>query len=516
MTIRRRVVMGYAGILVLVAAMVIAGALVLVPLKGAIREYSDTVVAQADAASEVALAAKAMGVNGAIGVIGSPSERAKAVSQLEVKRRGSQLALDQAVTLQDRASVDASSGDLADIDNLRTLIDQYNTSIKRALALDVTNQDGALALLAETVFPLGDKLDAAAASYYQGQQTQALVEAEHLATDADTMWIVLCTVAGIVIVGGVLLGVNVPRTVNRYLQAATSGIDSSVNQMLAIASQVAAGAAQTVAATNETTATVEEVRQTALLSQERAARLAGNSEHVARAAELGRAQAQGTIAVYARIQSQMDVIAEAVGRLFDQTQAVGEIIAAVNDLAEQSNLLAVNASIEAAKAGEDGRGFAVVAEEVKSLAAQSKQAVVHVRGILIEIESAGKTAVQAADQGRETIAAGRVEIAQAEEGTLSLADAASETAQSALQISASSLQQLAGMDQISQAIGSIRQAGNQSVEGTRQVEEEAAQLQELAMQMRRLVDTGATVSDLDLSQDSQAPSGRREPSVRRG
>lgn len=492
MTIRRRVIIGYAGILLLVAAMVIAGALVLVPLKGAIREYSDTVVAQADAASEVALAQKAMGINGAIGVIGSPSERAKAVSQLEVKRRGSLAALDQVVALEDGASGDASPADLAEIDSLRMLIDQYNTSIKRALALDVTNQDGALALLAEEVFPLGDKLDQAAAGYYRSQQTQALVEAEHLATDADTMWIVLCTMAAIVIAGAVLLGVSIPRTVNRCLQAATSGIDSSANQMLAIASQVAAGAAQTAVSTTETTATVEEVRQAALLSRERAERLAGNSEHVARAAESGRAQAQGTAAVYARIQSQMDVIAQAVGCLSDQTQAVGEIIAAVNDLAEQSNLLAVNASIEAAKAGENGKGFVVVAEEVKSLAAQSKRAVVQVRRILAEIQSAGRTAVQAADQGRETIAAGKVEIAKAEAGTLSLSDAASEAAQSALQISASSLQQLAGMDQISQAVSSIRQAGSQSVQGTRQVEEEARELQNLALQIRRLVDTGAT------------------------
>ena len=85
----------------------------------------------------------------------------------------------------------------------------------------------------------------------------------------------------------------------------------------------------------------------------------------------------------------------------NSTQAAGDIIASVNDLAEQSNLLSVNASIEAAKAGEHGKGFAVVAQEVKSLAEQSKQAVAQVRTMLGEIQKASQTAVQAAAGGRE-------------------------------------------------------------------------------------------------------------------
>src|SRR5206468_6485887 len=88
------------------------------------------------------------------------------------------------------------------------------------------------------------------------------------------------------------------------------------------------------------------------------------------------------------IQTQMESIADSVVKLSEQGQAIGEIIATVNDLAEQSNLLAVNASIEAAKAGEQGKGFAVVAQEVKSLAEQSKQATAQVRNLLNDIQKA--------------------------------------------------------------------------------------------------------------------------------
>ncbi len=107
-----------------------------------------------------------------------------------------------------------------------------------------------------------------------------------------------------------------------------------------------------------------------------------------------------------RIREQMEGIAESIVRLSEQSQAIGEIIATVNDLAEQSNLLAVNAAIEAAQAGEQGKGFAVVAQEVRSLAEQSKQATAQVRGILSDIQKATSAAVHGDRTGHQGGGAG--------------------------------------------------------------------------------------------------------------
>jgi methyl-accepting chemotaxis protein len=116
-----------------------------------------------------------------------------------------------------------------------------------------------------------------------------------------------------------------------------------------------------------------------------------------------------------RIHQQMDQVGENITHLAEQVQTIGEIIATVNDLAEQSNLLAVNASIEAAKAGEQGKGFSVVAQEVKSLAEQSKQATVQVRGILGEIQRATSSTVLAAEQGSRAVSEGVKQSGQAGE-----------------------------------------------------------------------------------------------------
>jgi methyl-accepting chemotaxis protein len=275
------------------------------------------------------------------------------------------------------------------------------------------------------------------------------------------------------------------------LRTATGGLTGAAGELMAIASQVAAGVAQTAASTNETTATVEEVKQTATLSLERASYAAQGAGNAASSLGSARLLVEETASGIEQMLGDMGVVAETINRLSEQTQAVGDVVAAVNDLAEQSNLLSVNASIEAAKAGEYGKGFTVVAQEVKSLAEQSKQAVIQVRTILSEIQKAGQMAVQAAERSRHTIEAGRERSAEAGEVVQRVASRASEDAEASTQVTASSRQQLAGLEQIAQAIQSINEAGTQSMAGTRQVEQQARRLQELALELKSLIGSGA-------------------------
>ena len=282
------------------------------------------------------------------------------------------------------------------------------------------------------------------------------------------------------------------------LRAAMGGLGSTTARLLAVASQVASATAQTAAATNETTATVEEVRQTAMLAQEKAMEVSELSQTVVETSKFSEQSASKNRSHFEHIESDMDVVSEAIDRLNQETESVGEIITTVNDLAEQSNLLSVNASIEAAKAGEAGKGFSVVATEVKSLAEQSKQSVTHVRAVLDEIQKASTMVVLAAEQGRETVGLGRNEADQAVGNAGARVVVATKAAEATLQIAATCRQQLAGMEQISQAVLSIAEAEKQSVLSARQVEEEVRLLEEVSQRLGRLagVDSGAVSSGL--------------------
>src|SRR6266571_582564 len=183
----------------------------------------------------------------------------------------------------------------------------------------------------------------------------------------------------------------------------------------------------------------------------------------------------------------MAALAERIIGLSEQGQAIGEIIATVNELGDQSNLLAVNAAIEAAKAGEAGKGFAVVAAEVKALAEQSKQATTQVRGILGEIQRATQAAVIATEQGVKAADAGEKVAQGAGESIRILAQSVHEASQVAQQILVSTQQQVVGIDQIAIAIENIQHVSTQNMVATRQVERAAQDLNELSQQLQALV-----------------------------
>ena len=278
------------------------------------------------------------------------------------------------------------------------------------------------------------------------------------------------------------------REVTREIREGVNVLASSASEILASTTQVASGAAETATAVSQTTSTVEEVKQTSQVASQKAKYVSETAQKSGQVSQTGRKAVEDTVAVMNRIREQVDSIAESIVRLSEQSQAIGEIIATVNDLAEQSNLLAVNAAIEAAKAGEQGKGFAVVAQEVKSLAVQSKQATAQVRAILGDIQKATSAAVMATEQGSKAVEGGVKQSTETGESIRLLADSITEAAQAAAQIAASAQQQLVGMDQVALAMENIKQASAQNVASTKQAETAAQNLHALGQKLKQLVE----------------------------
>ncbi|MBS1954078.1 MAG: HAMP domain-containing protein [Cyanobacteria bacterium SZAS-4] len=270
------------------------------------------------------------------------------------------------------------------------------------------------------------------------------------------------------------------------IKSAVEVLSSAVNNIMASVADSAAGATETATAVTETTTTVEEVRQTSHIANQKAKNVAESAQKSAQISTMGRKSTEETIQGMKRIREQMDLIADSMVRLSEKSQSIVEIIATVDDLAQQSNLLAVNASIEAAKAGELGRGFAVVAQEVKSMSDQSKQATAQVRKILGEIQQATTSAAMATELGSRAVDAAVTQSNQAGEAITTLANSVVESANAAAQIAVSSQQQLAGVDQVATAMLGIKDATAQNLIAIKRVEEATLTLQELGGTLRVL------------------------------
>jgi methyl-accepting chemotaxis protein len=254
-------------------------------------------------------------------------------------------------------------------------------------------------------------------------------------------------------------------------------------QISAVSTQLSSSTAETTAALSETTATAEEAKQTADQTSMKAKAVSEESKAVAVASRQGLEATDATISGMIRIREQMESIAECMVQLSNQSKLIGDIIASVDDLAQQSNLLAVNASIEAAKAGEQGKGFAVVAQEVKNLSQQSKAATAHVRSILNDIVKATTAATMATEQGGKAVEVGHQQATEAGRVIKTLTDSIEKATQATELIEVSSQQQLVGMKQIVDALDSIRVASQQNLESANQLEGAGKELSSLGKQL---------------------------------
>lgn len=280
------------------------------------------------------------------------------------------------------------------------------------------------------------------------------------------------------------------KSLRKQILEITEGVNvlfSSSSEIMATISQLASGSAETATSVSETTSTIEEVKQTAKVSNTKATEVAESAQKIALISQDGKKSVQETIEGMNKIKQQMESIAAIVVRLSEQGQSIGEIATSVNDLAEQSNLLAVNAAIEAAKAGEHGKGFAVVAQEIKNLAGRSKESTAQIRNILGDIQKAISSAVMATEQGGKVIDEGLELSSTATEVITTLAASVEQSAQANIQIAASSQQQVVGMEQITAAMESIKEASVQTAASTKQSEESVTELHKLGEKLQDIL-----------------------------
>ncbi len=271
-------------------------------------------------------------------------------------------------------------------------------------------------------------------------------------------------------------------------------VSSSTNEVASAATEIAASSEEVAGGMNEQSSQITQV--SAAVEQMSAsvmevAKKSGDASHSAQ--QSGEIATQGGKVVEETIQG-MTSISEAVSRsaasvqeLGKRGEQIGEIIAVINDIADQTNLLALNAAIEAARAGEHGRGFAVVADEVRKLADRTTKATQEIGESITAIQTETQGAVDTMNAGTQQVDVGVTKATQAGDALRQIVASAQDVATMIQSIAASAEQQSAAAEEVSSSVDSISQVTRQASEGTNQAATAAAQLSVKSEQLLQLV-----------------------------
>ncbi|HTY35521.1 MAG TPA: methyl-accepting chemotaxis protein [Bacteroidota bacterium] len=277
---------------------------------------------------------------------------------------------------------------------------------------------------------------------------------------------------------------------------ASSAVASASNQISSSTEEMAAGAQEQTSQAGEVASAVEEMTKTIVENSRNAGNTADTAKHARLAAEQGGKVVEETVAGMNRISDVVNQSAETVKALGKSSDQIGEIIGVIDDIADQTNLLALNAAIEAARAGEQGRGFAVVADEVRKLAERTTKATKEIASMIKKIQEETVGAVNAMEEGTKEVEKGRALADKAGQSLKEIVDVSQKVTDMVSQIAAASEQQSSASEQISKNVEAISTVTAQTANGTQQIASAAEDL-------NRLTDTLAhLISGFKLSADA--------------
>jgi CHASE3 domain sensor protein len=349
------------------------------------------------------------------------------------------------------------------------------------------SHDAVSAYLNDQVLPRRQRLDALVDDFAGYEEAQMSKGRDAATTAANAGMVTLMVISVVVVLAAALLAWILTRYLTAQIGSAVQNVQSAAAELQSTATQQATGAREQASALTEITTTISELLATSRQIAESAQHVAAISTDAAKAATGGDRSMQKAGDSVAGIKRQVDSIAVHMLDLGKKSQQIGGVVDIIGELAEQTNILAINANIEAAGAGEAGRRFAVVADEIRKLADRVGSSTKDIRSMIDEMRSAVNATVMATETGTKSVDAGTRDFGEVNESLRHIAGLVTTTTEAAREIELSTKQQSTAVEQVNQAVSNVAQVARESEVSMQQAMETASQLNRLATNLTGLI-----------------------------
>jgi methyl-accepting chemotaxis protein len=337
-----------------------------------------------------------------------------------------------------------------------------------------------------------NQLDSAITAFVANEEKLLASSRQASTNDTSTAATLVLAMAIAAVILAAVFAFFLTRSLRRKIATAVGEMKSSSAELQATANQQASGAKEQATAMSEISTTISELLATSRQIAESAQRVAQIAEQTAGAGRNGEVTVNQAQTSITDIRRQVDVIVDHMLELGEKSQRIGEVLEIVTELSEQTNILAINSTIEAAGAGEAGKRFAVVADEIRKLADRVADSTKEIRGLIDVVRSAVNTTVMAIEIGSKAVDAGSDQFGNVAQAFDEIATLVSTTTDAAREIELSTKQQSTAVEQVNIAISNVAQSTKEAEVSSNQTYQTASQLSALSESLGRLVEARAT------------------------